>query len=175
LSFFCKLCLSSGNNLVDAVKKVGKPFPVPGMGFIICQASFNDCHHLFAGIQARHFQGQTGMPAQTASQQNTKPGLSRLKGPARADMDTFTASLASIPVNDRFFVSIRAVCQPDGLIRATLNTGIAAAAVVIPHPWSNRSDDADISDLGPGTGIGAITEGDTECLVGLYIIAQRPS
>jgi hypothetical protein len=143
------------------------------MGFVVIQTDLHHCQNLVMGIQARHFQGQTGMPAQTASQQNTKPGLNRLKGPARADMDTFTASLASIPVNDRFFVSIRAVCQPDGLIRACLNTGVAACAGCIAHPRNHCTDDADICDLGTGAGIGAITQSDAEYVVVFDVVSQR--
>jgi methylase of polypeptide subunit release factors len=88
-------------------------------------------------------------------------------------MDTFTASLASIPVNDRFFVSIRAVCQPDGLIRACLNTGVAACAGCIAHPRNHCTDDADICDLGTGAGIGAITQSDAEYVVVFDVVSQR--
>jgi hypothetical protein len=88
-------------------------------------------------------------------------------------MNTFPASLASIHVNDWFFVSKRSVCQADGLIRAALNTGVTAGTVVIPHLWNLRTDDADIRDLGAGTGIGAVTQSDAQCMMGPDILSQR--
>jgi hypothetical protein len=78
--------------------------------------------------------------------------------------------LAQILINDRFFFYLR---ERDSLVWTGLDTGIATGTVCISHNRHRRPHDADICNLGMGTGIGAITQNNAKFMVKPDIFTQR--
>ena len=141
---------------------MGKPLPVFGMGFIKSQAIFHNGQDLGPGLNSGNFHGKPGMTAQPSPQHHAKAFFLLFKGAGWADLDAFAAQKTKILVNDG---DLLLLIQANSPIRANINTGAAKGAIFFPLNRPDSTYNTDVHNLGAGTGIGAVGQGNPEFMV----------